>query len=1149
MVEEQTAQIATTPKVRFIPDIPADDDFFSTHTRVAQAIVSAIEENSEIKVIGLLGRWGSGKSTVANKVVELLEAPEESGFKVFPYDAWLHQSDPLRRSFLESLIVSLVRTGAISRGKWTKKLRKLSRPVEDTRTIETPVLSSDARWIALSLLAATVGLGFLGFDTLKEAFGDKPSMLGVWTVRVSASLVLLPVFTWIALYLKQRPWKRLLDAEEGVRGKKFWQVLDKEGEPTKVIHLFVEGQAKHTSTRTFRSNEPTSLEFGRMFQKIMREVDKRGHRLVILIDNLDRVAEEEALGMWATIRSFFLASHETEDATHERFHPTVILPIDRHAVEELFAGSDEQGHKGGRDRARSFMDKTFDVTFEVTEPVKSDWREFLAQQMKWMFGDAYQPSWSFWTRRLFESQLARQQIEAASEEGRPRAIVTPREINKLLNRVGALYLQWVGAGIPVEVMALYVIRRDDIDNGILAFLQSTDIEIAEVAPQWKGQLAALHYGVDPEKAAQVLLEEPIRTAIARRDHPGLKALAHIPGFGEIFEYATANLPEPATSNTPFDILTNAILLLQSLGSGGDEWSNNAWRNLVSKYGETAADATPSPGAVEILKLLSGHVTPEGSEDFIEISAGLLSRLMARSRKTTSDGAALRAGAENLIEFATAHDLPAPLFELEIDPQVFVTRLSEFSSSSRVWRLLRTHHDGDALGAALSDMLGTEIVQRNVPSALRCFTLPDGADLYSGDTEIDFESVGTKAGQLVRDPGSFGGDAMSGIRVLADLSYGQHTEGKEVLAALVDEGVLAVRFNDAVERSDWAAAAVIVAILLWRGKKFDPPSSFNWYQYPDRDPDHLKNIVVALRWYFPGNLVSILWAAQKASYTQSSFVETIIGYAVESDSLGKFDTAQVFANLYEYKQAVPYRLRDRFLELVNRQSNFLEALQEAPLGPQTVEVVSYLRRKGGEDADRADAFMRTRVEQADAAAWSVAIQSGQELYGIGQAFIKSGDLKFGRKSGLYDALHGTIPAMVKNGGREMRGRWFKLIDLMQPKHGKALLRALGDATGDAPPAQALQVLKTGGVQFLKTGGFASRADRSVRTIILRQLDKKDGRDWLKDNKDELTVWVQRADSKVRDELMSSLSGMLASKRDDRRYTADILAAKWGLKPSV
>lgn len=1142
LADDTSSQLVAAPTVRFIRDIPADDDFFKTHTRVATAIVRAIEENPEIKVIGLLGRWGSGKSTVANKVVELLEAPETSVFKVFPYDAWLHQSDPLRRSFLESLILTLVRVDAIAPGKWMRKLNKLNRPVEDARTIETPVLSSDARWLALSLLAVPIALGFLGFETLKAAFGAEATPLGRWTIGASILLMLAPGITWLVLYASRRPWGHLFDAGCGFWKKTFWQPVDAEGEPVSAFQIFVQGPSKQTDTRTFRSNEPTSLEFGRMFQKIAKEVRDRGHRLVILIDNLDRVDQDEALGMWATIRSFFLASNETDDAKTESFHPTVILPIDRHAVEDLFAGGDQSDPRDGRDRARSFMDKTFDVTFEVTEPVHSDWRDFLAQQMEWMFGAAFRPSWAFWTRRLFESELARPHAKAGS---RPSAVVTPREINKLLNRVGALYLQWAGSKIPVEVMALYVIRRDDIDGGVLRFMQTYSAEIAEVAPDWKRQLAALHYGVEPDIAAQVLLAEPIREAIIDRDQDALKLLSAIPGFGDTFEYATSDLAE-AAGITPFDLLTSAIFLLQGLGTGEEEWKAKTWRTLVNRYGDIVGAATPPTSALDIVKLLSAHVPPETRETFVTASAELLSRLLAPIRTSVVDESRLRAAAEQLIAFAKQADLPAPTFNLDLDPKPFITRVSDLSVSPTVWRCLRTDHSGSVLSEAVAEMLGEQDVQRIIPPVVRCLTLAGGLDLYDDDTAFDFESVAERAEQVVRDPGSYGGHTLSGIKVLADLSFGGHTEGEAALRALVDDGIMATRLNEAVGQPDWEAVATIVTVMLWRGSRFDHPTAFTWYGYPQKDPEHLKRIVTKLNSYFPNRLVPILWDSQKAGVLQSGFVETLIGYAIEADALGEFDTAPVLANLSDYVRAVPWKLRDRFFEQVDGRSNLLAALPTVPLGPQAAAAAEYLRRKGGPEADQAAAIVRARVEQADAATWAAAVRLGKDPFDLAKTRLKAGDLAFPRKSGLYEALAATVPDMTET-GRETRLRWFTLVDLMKPKPRKALLEALGRALEQADADQALAVLKIGGVQFLKAGGFTSRATASVQRILVPQLAKKDGRTWLKDNKADLSAWVQKADPATRASLASTLVGMAGSKQSDRRYSADILVEAWSLKP--
>src|SRR5690606_10683989 len=99
-------------------------------------------------------------------------------FRVFTYDAWLHQSDPIRRSFLESLLHFLVSQGAVRKGHWRPKLKELSGQVEDTQVIDVPELGPDARWLGLSLLPVPIGVGLLGLDTIKEAFGTGATTLG-----------------------------------------------------------------------------------------------------------------------------------------------------------------------------------------------------------------------------------------------------------------------------------------------------------------------------------------------------------------------------------------------------------------------------------------------------------------------------------------------------------------------------------------------------------------------------------------------------------------------------------------------------------------------------------------------------------------------------------------------------------------------------------------------------------------------------------------------------------------------------------------------------------------------------------------------------------------------------------------------------------
>ena len=52
------------PVLNFIRDVPATKDAFGSHSRIAKALATAIHTQKDLKVVGLLGPWGSGKSTV-----------------------------------------------------------------------------------------------------------------------------------------------------------------------------------------------------------------------------------------------------------------------------------------------------------------------------------------------------------------------------------------------------------------------------------------------------------------------------------------------------------------------------------------------------------------------------------------------------------------------------------------------------------------------------------------------------------------------------------------------------------------------------------------------------------------------------------------------------------------------------------------------------------------------------------------------------------------------------------------------------------------------------------------------------------------------------------------------------------------------------
>ena len=75
-------------------------------------------------MIALEGGWGSGKSTVTRLLKSKLES-DNNNF-VWIFDAWAHEGDPLRRTFLERLLITL-RARQWVGSRWDKKREDLAK--------------------------------------------------------------------------------------------------------------------------------------------------------------------------------------------------------------------------------------------------------------------------------------------------------------------------------------------------------------------------------------------------------------------------------------------------------------------------------------------------------------------------------------------------------------------------------------------------------------------------------------------------------------------------------------------------------------------------------------------------------------------------------------------------------------------------------------------------------------------------------------------------------------------------------------------------------------------------------------------------------------------------------------------------------------
>ena len=133
----------------FKKDTPINFDLaFSIAFAIADLIDSA---EAGGKVVGLEGGWGTGKSTVVNLLQQRLHE-RDAKYSVITFDAWAHESDPLRRTYLETLIRHLQGRKWVDRDAWDKMLERMANRRREESTKIVPKPTSLGVLLAISLV-------------------------------------------------------------------------------------------------------------------------------------------------------------------------------------------------------------------------------------------------------------------------------------------------------------------------------------------------------------------------------------------------------------------------------------------------------------------------------------------------------------------------------------------------------------------------------------------------------------------------------------------------------------------------------------------------------------------------------------------------------------------------------------------------------------------------------------------------------------------------------------------------------------------------------------------------------------------------------------------------------------------------------------
>ena len=509
-------------------DAPSQSDAFQGkgHERTAKSLAVAISqfENSD-RSIGLDGPWGSGKSSVVEIAAsELNELAKNGGknFVFFTFDIWKSQGTAFRRSFLEHFV-------SWSLQKFPSKKKQLQRIEEKIRGKTRHVTTDNNTtldWYGVLVLLTLPFLPIFYFWAKKEydlstkATETAPPTSGADAVGdaiatsepflTSAPMGILYFFLLVTL--GKATW--MYSFHEKSKKVTFWEAL------SRTLLITAKQYEKQQSTQHIREVDPNDFEFQATLSEIITTVQSPTTRVVLVLDNIDRLPADQIDDHWSAIRSIF--SRSIVEGKHLRDDSiTAIVPYDRDHIQ----GAVEDSKLSTAESAlakRELFSKTFDEILFVAPPVMSNSREFFESLISEALPNFQDREELFRVYLIFSTYMRP-----------PNGHFTPRQIISFINDLTNLFSIHEGKH-PLSTVAVYTCLREQISNDpfLLTGDALVDAKLRRLAPdtEIEQNLAALLYNVDSRFALEILLDERISTAAVQDDPADLVEISQSHGF-------------------------------------------------------------------------------------------------------------------------------------------------------------------------------------------------------------------------------------------------------------------------------------------------------------------------------------------------------------------------------------------------------------------------------------------------------------------------------------------------------------------------------------------------------------------------------------------------------------------------------------------
>lgn len=423
----------------------------------------------------------------------------------------------MRRIFLESFLENVEELSELKRCKNKESLEKIRSEIQYRKktTVISKIPEVDKAGKITAGLAFLVPLGTVmiehTYPYLTFEHGYPPN----WGFIIGCLFTIAPIIASVIFSILKKPFFKNKDVDE--------------------------------TTEVSNEEEKSSVDFNNYFADLQKFLldQLQINKIVCVIDNLDRINENDALKIWSTLQTFVQGKNSKISSQNKSQKLFVIVPYDEQGLRKLWDEENnilsEQKKSDSKQYtelpcSNSFFNKNFQLRVYVPQLIVSDWEDFAKKQIaKALISYSEQQK----TIVLNILECTRESLGDAP---------TLREIKIYVNQIAFLYPLHKN-NVSLYSLCYYVVLKylkfKDY-NEILAGLVNGSIpdsstEIYIDRQDLTKDLCSILFMVSKETGMQLLLQDKIQKALidSPNDFNQLYEI-HEESFFTVLNYVLAN---------------------------------------------------------------------------------------------------------------------------------------------------------------------------------------------------------------------------------------------------------------------------------------------------------------------------------------------------------------------------------------------------------------------------------------------------------------------------------------------------------------------------------------------------------------------------------------------------------------------------------